>query len=312
MMRSIHRRLAWLLPVLVWWLGSVAVNAQDDGARAYQVTPAGVHAFSVYGIFTRGNKSLDPGSVVEGADVDVNVSVLQYAHPLTIGGKLSGAFVVVPVGQVTGSLSGPGLLVSGTSSGLGDVQLGWLLNMVGPPPATGKEFVALRPGLTISTLAKLTAPTGDYASSRTINLGAHRWGLQLGLPLAYYVGDSYVDARLTTFELVPSVTWFGTNDQPNGADRVDQKPLFRLEGHVTHNLSPKFWVSLDGLFNRGAETETDGVDDQNAQSALALGGTAAGTLTPHVILKATYGGVVARNASGGDGHMFRVIATVVF
>jgi hypothetical protein len=67
-------------------------HAQDDGARAYQVAPAGTRAFIVWGVITRGNKSLDPGSVVEGAEVDVNVSILQYAHPLVLGTRLRNEF----------------------------------------------------------------------------------------------------------------------------------------------------------------------------------------------------------------------------
>jgi hypothetical protein len=106
-------------------------RAQDDGARVYQVAPAGTRAFSVYGIFTRGNKSLDPGSVVEGQDVDVNVSLVQYAHPLVWGTRLGGVFVA-PVGQVTGRLSGSGTSASGTSTGLGDIIVGWIQNIVGP------------------------------------------------------------------------------------------------------------------------------------------------------------------------------------
>jgi hypothetical protein len=180
------------------------------------------------------------------------------------------------------------------------------------PAATGREFVALTPGFTLTTLAKLTAPTGDYTSARIINLGANRWAVQLGAPLAYYLGATFVDPRLTTFELVPSVTFFTDNDDPNGAETISQKPLFRLEGHVTHNLHPKLWVSFDGLYNYGAMTTTDGVEDENTQSYLSLGGTAGLTLSRHLIVKATYGGVVARNESGGDGSMLRLAGVGVF
>jgi hypothetical protein len=126
------------------------------------------------------------------------------------------------------------------------------------------------------------------------------------------MGRSYIDPRLTTFELVPSITFFTDNDETDGSASVGQAPLFRLEGHATHNLNPRLWVSLDGLYNYGAATTTDGVDDDNPQASLALGGTAAVTVTRHLILKATYGGVVARNDSGGDDYMIRVIGSVVF
>jgi hypothetical protein len=151
------------------------VHAQDDGARAYQAAPAGTKAFSAFGIFTRGNKSLEPGTVVEGAKVDVNVTVLEYAHPIVLGTRLGGLFGVAPIGQVTGTLEGTAGRVSGSSSGLGDVQVGWVQNIVGPAAASGKEFVTVKPGFTVSTLVKVTLPTGDYDSSRVINLGVNHW-----------------------------------------------------------------------------------------------------------------------------------------
>jgi hypothetical protein len=77
-------------------------------------------------------------------------------------------------------------------------------------------------------------------------------------------------------------------------------------------LHPKLWVSFDGLYNYGAMTTTDGVKDENTQSYLSLGGTAGLTLSRHLIVKTTYGGVVVRNESGGDGHMFRIAGVVVF
>jgi hypothetical protein len=311
-MTSFQFRLLHIGFPLSFFFVAATADGQDDGARAYQVAPAGIRSFSVYGIFTRGNKSLDPGSVVTGANIDVNVSVFQFAHPLVLGTRLGGIFLVAPVGQVVGTLSGSGTSVSGRSSGLGDIQVGWIQNIVGPPAATGEDFISLKPGFTLSALTKVTAPTGDYTSARIINLGANRWAAQLGAPMAYYIGGSFADARLTTFELLPSITVFSDNADPNGAEIVSQKPLLRLEGHVTHNLTRKLWVSFDGLYNRGAETTTDRVKDENKQASLALGGTAGVTVSPHFIVKATYGGVVARNASGGDGHMFRIIGSIVF
>jgi hypothetical protein len=251
------------------------------------------------------------GSVIEGADIDIDIALLTYGHPVVLGTRLGGLFAAVPLGDVTGTLSVSGVDYSGSSIPLGDVIVGWVQNLVGPAAATGKEFASTKPGFTFSTLARVTAPTGDYTSERVINLGANRWLLQVGTPIAYYVGDSILDPRLTTFELVPSVTFFSANDDPNGADRIEQKPLFRLEGHVTSNLDPRIWVSFDGLYGVGAATTTDGIADENTQSQLALGGTVSVTLNTHMSLKATYGTVV-RNEFGADGDMFRVIAAVLF
>ena len=303
-------RLVVAVPLLA--LAAASAQAQGDGPRVYQIVPAGTHVVSVYGLFTRGNQSADPGLVVEAGNVAVDVAVVQYVHPVTLGNRVGGAFVVLPLGEVTGTLPILGRELSGSSSWVGDMQLGWVQNVVGPPPLTGKDYATRKPGFTFGVLGKLLTPTGAYSPDKVINLGGNRWAFQLGTPITWYLGRSFVDPKLTTFELLPSVTFYTRNADPNGADTFEQEPIFRLEGHVTRNLNKALWLSLDATWVYGGETTTDGVANDNAQRALMLGGTANFTFSRSTSLKVTYGEVVKRNDGGPDGHMFRVIGTVVF
>jgi len=309
-MKTWIARLVVAVPLLA--LPAASAQAQGDGPRVYQIVPDGTRVVSVYGLFTRGNQSVDPASVIEAGDIAVDVAVVQYVHPVTLGNRVGGAFVVLPMGEVTGTLRVPGSRVSGSSSWVGDMQLGWVQNVVGPPPLTGKDYATRKPGFTFGVLAKLLTPTGAYSPDKVINLGGNRWSVQLGTPITWYLGRSFVDPKLTTFELLPTVTFYTRNGDPNGADTLEQKPMFRLEGHVTRNLNRALWLSLDATWVYGGETTTDGVENDNAQRALMLGGTANFTFSRSTSLKVTYGEVVKRNDGGPDGHMFRVIGTVVF
>ncbi len=293
-------------------LPAASARAQGDGPRTYQIVPAGTRVVSVYGLFTRGKQSVDPGSVIEGGDIAVDVAVVQYVHPVTLGNRVGGVFAVLPLGEVTGTLRIPGNDFSGSSSWIGDMQLGWVQNIVGPPPLTGKDFATWKPGFTFGLLGKLTTPTGAYSSDNVINLGANRWAFQLGTPITWYLGRSFVDPKLTTFELLPSVTFYTRNGDPNGADTLEQKPILRIEGHITRNLNQALWLSLDATSVHGGETTTDGIEGGNPQRALMLGGSANLTFSRSTSLKVSYGEVVSRNDDGPDGHMFRVIGTVVF
>ncbi len=303
-------RLVVAVPLLA--LPAASAQAQGDGPRVYQIVPAGTRVLSVYGLFTRGNQSVDPASVIEAGDIAVDVAVVQYVHPVTLGNRVGGAFVVLPLGEVTGTLRIPGSAFTGSSSWIGDTVLGWVQNVVGPPPLTGKDFATRKPGFTFGVLSKLTTPTGAYSPDKVINLGGNRWTFQLGTPMTWYLGRSFVDPKLTTFELLPTVTFYTRNGAPKGADTLEQKPTVRLEGHVTRNLTQALWVSFDATSVYGGETATDGVDDDNYQRALMLGGTVNVTLSRSTSVKVTYGEVVRRNDGGPDGQMFRVIGTVVF
>ncbi len=130
--------------------------------------------------------------------------------------------------------------------------------------------------------------------------------------MTWYLGRSFIDPRLMTFELLPTVTFYTRNDDPKGADTVAQKPIVRLEGHITRNLTKALWVSFDATPVYGGETTTDGVEDDDVQRALMLGGTVNVTLSRSTSVKVTYGEVASRNDGGPDGQMFRVIGTVVF
>ncbi len=300
-------------PVLGVILSAGAAFAQGDGPRVYQNVPDGTHVLSLYGIFDRGNQLPDPASVVTRGTIDINLAVVLYMHPIAIAGRSGGVFAVLPGGGVSGVAEyGPGLRLSGSSSGIADAAVGIVHNLVGSPALAPRDYAAFEPGFSLGVLGKVFAPIGEYSSSKVVNLGANRWAYQLGAPICYYMGRTYLDPRLTTIELLPTVTFYSANDAPFAADRREQKAMFRLETHVTRNVARALWVSLDGMYIAGGETTTDGVAADDRQEAIQLGGTVNVTLSRSLSVKVSYGGIVGRNDGGPDGHMTRVIGTWVF
>jgi hypothetical protein len=104
------------------------------------------------------------------------------------------------------------------------------------------------------------------------------------------------------------VIWYGYNNQPPSGNRSSQAPLLQLEGHITRNLNPTIWMSLDALFIQGGETTTDGLSDNNRQRSFALGATASVALSDAVSTTLSYTDEVSRNNSGARGHVIRLIA----
>lgn len=298
-------------------LASTPAAAIGDGPRAYQLVPAGSNLLSGYGIFLDGNSSLDPSTASNRSSIAIDVLALQYTHQLSIGGNASGLFAVVPLGRVEGRTSIdrpllPPIDLKGESSGLGDIQLGAVIGVVGSPSLPIPQYVAFKPGFALGALTRVTIPTGSYSGDKAINLGTNRWVVQVGAPMGYYVGKSMLDPSLMTFELLPSVTFYGVNSDPFRADRQTQAPMFRLEAHATRNLNRALWIGVDALATTGGKTTTDGISDDNGKSSLELGGTVGLNLSKSFALKATYGGVVARNSNGLDGTGFRLVGTLIF
>jgi hypothetical protein len=175
-----------------------------------------------------------------------------------------------------------------------------------------RDYDAYQPGGALGLLARVYAPTGQYDRSQLLNLGSNRWAGQLGLPFIYYLGSSFSDPTLTTFEVLPSVTFYGANHQPYRANETTQAPIVQLEGHITRNLNSRFWISLDGLFSWGGETTTDGIKDGNQQRAFGLGATASVALGNQAEVQLSYGVPVTTNNSGVSGHLVRLMASLAF
>lgn len=316
---SFSFRLVWgrLAPVAACACALVAVpstvGAQGDGPRAYAAAPAGTHAVSVYGQFLRGNMLPDTSQVVKGADIDVDLAVLMYAHPFAPFGRAGGLFVVQPMGAVDGTVRLLGGDRGGSSSGLGDTQLGAVVNLVGLRAVPPKEFITLKPGFMLGLLGKVTLPTGSYDADRTLNLGANRTQVWVGMPFGWNFGSSYLDPHLTSIEILPQVVFSTDNDDATGSARtLGQAPMLRVETHVIRNLNRAIWVSADVGGVLGGETTTDGIADDNTQRALSVGGTVNVMLSRHLGIKTTYGRIVARDDGGPDGSMVRVIGSVFF
>jgi hypothetical protein len=183
-----------------------------------------------------------------------------------------------------------------------------IFGLLGAPALEEKDYEAYRPSFAVNLITRLYLPTGSYDRTAPVNLGDNRRSLQLGVPLAYYLGDSLLDAALTTFELIPSVTWYGVNDEPRRGTRSSEAPLLQLEGHITRNVNPALWASLDAIFLRGAETTTDGVSDKNEQRSFSLGISASVAVSDTVAATVSYTDEVSRNGNSAKGRVIRLLA----
>jgi hypothetical protein len=291
---------------------SPTAQAQGEGPRAYELAAEGSQALNIYGVFAHGDASFDPGSVVPGVEVDIHGSIIEYSHGFALKGNAGSVIVSLPVGAARRSVNVGGTVQSDSRSGIGDLQLTGAVGLVGSPAWREKEYEDYRPRFALSMLSRVYAPTGAYDRTAPVNLGQNRWALQLGLPFAYYLGQSFLDPALTSFELLPSVTWYGDNNEPSRGNHSSQAPLLQLEAHVTRNLNRSLWASLDGLVMEGGATTTDGISGHNQQRSFELGATVGVAVSDAVSATLSYTDAVSRNYSGVSGHVIRVVAEFYF
>lgn len=303
---SLRYRFLVLIGMLMLTSGAPAF-AQGEGARAYQLVPDGTQSIAQYFYVIRGNNTPSTGLIVQGAELDLNLAVTQYAKSIDLNGRQTGLIAVLPYGNISGSLNTIAGNQSDSASGLGDLLLGGVFGLVGSPVLNEEQYIKYDPGFAMALLARLTVPTGRYDSDSTLNMGGNRWVFELGLPTMYFVGSSFLDPDLMSFEILPKVTLFGDNtDAPGTVGTLEQRPLYSLEAHVTRNFGQAFWGSLDAFYQYGGETVSDGSRDGNRQRSFGLGVTGALNLSEKSLVKATYGEVISSNVAGSDGSVFRL------
>lgn len=298
---------------LALWLAAAGVaRAQDDGPRVYQLAPVGSKAFTAFAVVKRGNETPESGDVVPGSKIDTEILVLRYVQTFDLGGRQVSPFVILPTGHVRSTVHGQTGDIVTESSGLGDAQIGGTIGLFGSPALAPAAFAQFRPPASTGLLARVFFPTGAYDRNQPVNFGAHRYSFQLGLPTGLVFGQSYADPTLTTLELLPTLTVYGANTQPYGANRVTKAPQFSLEAHLTRTFAPVFWGSLDMLYRDGGETTTDGRPDHNPTRGWSAGASGAVRLAPRATVILTWEHVVERSDQGPIGWFFRTAVVVPF
>lgn len=301
--------LSILFVVFGFGFGTTKTYALGDGPRVFWAVPEKTNVLTPMWVGIDSNYGFDSSLIVPNADFDTDIGVLMYTRAVSFAGHLGGISLIVPGGRVDGGLPNSGF--SGKSSGLGDISAMATMSLFGAPAYTPEEFASYKPETILDLLLAVTAPTGAYDSDNVINLGSNRWSIRVGMPFMHFFRSGA--GQSTSLELQPGVTFFtDNNDAPRASSQLEQDVIYTIEGHLTQDFSRMFWGSLDALYTTGGETTVDGVDKDNSQRSLGIGGTLGVYFSKTVGISASYGTVVDRNENSQDGTMFRMTLKYIF
>ena len=235
----------------------VAANAEFDGARVYWPLPKNTNIVSAHYFAGTANVSWSNWSSVQpNIDIESDMYVLAYTRIQPVFGRTVNWQALVPAATTnTSSL----LPVSGNDAfvnGIGDIGFGGTVNVFGAPGLKAKEFVRHELDLSVNLGLMIYAPTGQYDSSQTLNIGSNQWKTRISTPILKSFGE-WVPGKRTTLEVMPAVMLFGDNDGAQG-NRIEQDALYSIEMHLTRDLTEQAFISLDYTWlNGGEETFVD-------------------------------------------------------
>ncbi len=287
--RPLFSRLSRLASLFVLIGMGLFTSAQDLAPRAYVITPAHSNAVTLTYSFFDGALLFDNSVPITGATARVSVPTFSYYHSLPFFGRSANFVASLPygVGNVRGTVMDAE--TKAYRSGLFDAVFRFSVNLMGGPAMDVSNFRKWQQKTIIGASLRLVPPTGQYDPTKLVNYGANRWGFKPEIGLSrrwgHWVLDSYVGAWFFT----TNHDFFSRNQFSPGTNVQKQDPIYAFEGHLSYDVRPRLWASLDGNFWVGGRTSINGVESSNSlQRNSRIGGTVSLPVSRHQSLKFSY------------------------
>jgi len=286
------------------WLGAVlgvtalvvvvpgrSVHAQALEPRSYTNTPVGINFLLLGYGYTEGSVALDASVPIKDTKVDVHAGLLAYARSLDVWG-LSGKFLAaLPFAEASGSAKLAGQERDRQVFGLADPLLRFSVNFFGAPALSMEDFPTYRQDIIVGASLQVTAPLGQYDSTKLLNVGTNRWSFKPELGVSKAWGP-------VILEVIPAITFFTKNDDFFGGKTLEQDPIYSVQGHLIYEFIPGLWAALDATYYAGGRTTIDGEKGQQPEN-VRLGLTAALSVSRHQSIK-LYGSTGIYNRTDND------------
>ena len=279
-------------------------QAQDLTPRAYVITPLHSNAIVMTYSLSSGSIIFDPSLPISDAMGTLNVPVLTVYHSFTFFGRSANASISLPyvVGHFRGSIgSGQQEIYR---SGLMDSVYRLAVNLKGGPAMSLQEFSAWRQKLVIGASLKVVAPTGQYDPTKLITPGANRFAFKPEIGLSRRWGHWLVDSYGGIIFFTANQDFFSRNQFSASTNTRSQAPIGTLEMHLSYDVKPRLWASIDGNYWYGGRTRFNGVEATSSlQANSRIGGTLSTPVSKHQSLKISYSrGAIIR--IGGNFNNF--------
>ncbi len=269
--------------------GVVAVSAQDLAPRAYLITPVHLNAVNLTYSFFDGGILFNDTVPITDASATTSISIFSYYHSLSFFGRSANVTAWLPYGVA--HLQGK-FIDNETKlyrSGLADSNFRFAVNLKGGPAMAAEEFRSWEQKRLLGVSLKVVAPTGQYNGALLINNGANRWAFKPEFGYSERWNHWVLDGYGAVWFFTTNPEYFSHNAFVPGTQSQSQKPIGAFESHLSYDVKPRLWFSLDGNFWFGGRTSLNGVETpQTFQTSSLAGATASVPFGKHQALKMSY------------------------
>jgi hypothetical protein len=289
-----------LLAPLLGVAGSLVAlsGARGGSARDYLNAPVDSWLAVYNASYTSAVTPEDGADLVPGVRSNVFAQSLVLTRIMDYWGRTGGVSIVLPYAFLDTS-AGP---FRASANGASDIGFLWQMNIFGGPALTRAEFQSFIPQTFSSFHLLVTTPIGTYNPASPINPSANRWMISPTINFSYTPDQGW-----SWVETYVSGRFFTDNDnyRVNAAQTLSQKPILRLEEHISRNVTDALWLSADAFYNLGGETAIDGFAQDNMANTLRVGAGMGLRLWRGADLGLNYERVVAKPAGEPDSQTVR-------
>jgi hypothetical protein len=291
--------------VAVAAMGPASVRGQDLAPRAYTITPRGSNAITLSYIYNSGDLLFEGTVPITDASASLSIPAVVYYRAFSLFGRSANATAGLPYGVGTFEGNVLGEQQSAYRSGLFDTVFRLSVNLVGAPSMSLAQMRQWQQKLLLGASLKVVAPTGQYDSTKLINLGSNRWSFKPELGLSRRWGHWVLDAYAGAWLFTKNPEFFSRNAYVPGVQSQTQEPIWVVETHLSYDFRPRLWVSIDGNFWRGGTTSVNGVENPaTLQQNSRIGLTASFPITRRQAVKVGY----AQGAYIRFGGNYRIVS----
>src|SRR5579884_569811 len=261
----------------------ISLHGQTLAPRAYIVAPVHSNAITLGWGWYDGGVSLEGAVPIEDARATYDFTTLSFYRTLNCFGRSANFTAVLPygVGNFSGTVENQSHSVY--RSGLGDSAFRISVNLIGGPAMSLQEYRDWRQRTLLGASVTVVAPTGQYDPARLINNGSNRWSTKPELGLSRRWNRWVLDAYGGVWLYAANHRYF------TGHNLQQQDAIGVIETHLSYDLRPRLWFSVDGNFWSGGATAINGAANAlTRQQNSRVGVTASFPVSRHNSVKLAY------------------------
>jgi hypothetical protein len=264
------------------------------------ITPSHSNAVVVGYAFNDGSIFFGTVLPITNASGRYSVPNLTVYHSLNFFGRSANATATLPyvVGTFRGEVKGNEQQIY--RSGMADSIFRLSVNLIGGRAMPPKEFMKWKQKTIVGTSIQIVAPTGQYYSSHLINPGSNRWAFKPELGISHRLRNWVLDGYGGVWLFTTNNNYLTGSEFSSARKSLSQDPIGSIEMHLSYDVKPRLWASIDGNFWYGGETTVNNVAKIGTlQSNSRIGGTVSVPISRHQSVKLSY----------SDGELARIGGT---